>query len=48
MPLRAGWLDGALARALLDQGQPIDQIAEAGPDAGELEDTYLTTLTAGA
>ncbi|MEV5718567.1 hypothetical protein AB0L41_32165 [Amycolatopsis mediterranei] len=43
-----GWLDGARsrARALLEQGQPIDQVAEAaGLESAEVEDIYVAMLT---
>ncbi|ADJ48160.1 hypothetical protein AMES_6335 [Amycolatopsis mediterranei S699] len=48
MLLSAGWLDGARsrARALLEQGQPIDQVAEAaGLESAEVEDIYVAMLT---
>lgn len=44
----AGWLDGARsrARAQLDQGQPIDEVAEAaGLEMAEVEDIYVAMLT---
>jgi hypothetical protein len=48
MLLSTGWLDGARARArhLLEQGHPIDHVAETvGLDHGEVEDIYVATLT---
>lgn len=46
--LSIGWLGGARAQArtLLDQGQPLDHVAEAtGLDLAEVEDIYIATLT---
>ena len=48
MLLAAGWLDGARsrARALLGEGQPIDEVAEAvGLEMAEIEDVYVAMLT---
>jgi hypothetical protein len=50
MLVTAGWLDGARARArdLLEQGHPIDEVAQAvGLDTDEVENIYVATLGGG-